>query len=275
MKILDKEILTIGSKPQIIKMVLLAPDIAKKALPGQFIVIMTHEEGERVPLTVVNKDINAGTIQIIVQEAGFTTKLLSKLNIGDSLYAIVGPLGHATEIKKYGKVILIGGGVGIAEIYPVTKALKQANNEITTIIGARTKNALILEEELKSVTDNFFVATDDGSYGIKGFTTNILKDLLTKDKYDLAYAVGPIPMMRIACSVTKPFNVKTIVSLNSLMVDVTGMCGCCRVTVDGKSRFTCIDGPDFDGHLVDWDMLEKRNNVYTKQEKHLCNLHKL
>lgn len=272
MKIIYKETLGDIQDTRITKLEVFAPDIAREARPGQFVVIMVCQEGERIPLTIVDKDRDKGTVTLIFQELGLTTKLLGRLNAGDSLYALVGPLGHATEIKNYGKVILIGGGVGIAEIYPVAKAFKDAGNHITTILGARTKGLLILEKELKSLSDNFFITTDDGSYGQKGFTTDILTELLKKDKHDFVYAVGPIPMMRKVSFVTKDSGVKTVVSLNAIMVDATGMCGCCRVDVAGQTKFSCVDGPEFDGHLVDWDGLVKRNSVYMEKEKHICKL---
>jgi ferredoxin--NADP+ reductase len=272
MKILKKKILTDIPGIKITEMELLSPDIAAKAKPGEFIVLMLSKVGERVPLTIVNADKAKGTLTIIFQEAGLTTKLLGQMKEGDSLYALVGPLGHATQIKKYGKVILVGGGVGIAEILPVAKALKDAGNHVVTILGARNKDALILEQELKNASSEIFVTTDDGSYGIKGFTTDVLRQLLSKDKFDIVYAVGPIPMMKRCAAVTQEFNAKTLVSLNALMVDGTGMCGCCRVTVEGKLKFSCVDGPEFDAHLVDWVELEKRNKIYCDKEKHICNL---
>jgi len=278
-EIVEKKILVDGSGVKITQLKVTAPLIANKAKPGQFVIVMVVEEGERVPLTVVEKDLGAGTITLIIQEVGLTTKLLGKLDKGKSIYAIVGPLGHHTEIKKYGKVILIGGGVGIAEIYPVARELKAAGNHLTAILGARTKDLLILEEELKAVSDELFIATDDGSYDRKGFVTDILKELLTYDlkirAYNLIYAVGPIPMMKNVSLVTKHSGVKTLVSLNSLMIDATGMCGGCRVTVDGKTKFTCIDGPEFNASLIDWDELIMRNKVYEDKEKHICNLYKL
>jgi len=275
MKIVNKEILTEVEGVRVVKLVVTAPDIAKKAKPGQFVVLMVKEEGERIPLTVVECDEAKGVITLIFQELGFTTKLLGRLDIGDCLYAIIGPLGHSTEIKKEGKLILVGGGVGIAEIYPVAKAFKEAGNYVVTIIGARTKDLLILENELKSISDELLIATDDGSYGKKGFTTDILIEFLKKDKFALIYAVGPIPMMRQVAIVTKNFNVKTIASLNALMVDGTGMCGCCRVEVGGKIKFSCVDGPEFDAHQVDWEGLIKRSAIYLNQEKHICNHYKL
>jgi ferredoxin--NADP+ reductase len=222
----------------------------------------------------VDKDAKKGSITIIFQEVGLTSKLLGKMKKNSSIYAILGPLGHATEIKKYGKIIIVGGGVGIAEIYPVAKALKNAGNNVTTILGARTKKLLILEKELKRVSDEFYAATDDGSYGKKAFTTDILKELLAKDNYNLIYAVGPIPMMKKVSLMTKDTGIKTIVSLNALMVDATGMCGCCRVTIGSEVKFSCVDGPEFDGSLVDWDELEKRSRIYEVKEKHVCNLYK-
>ncbi len=277
-KISDKKILADISGSKIIQIKISAPDIAKKAKPGQFIVLMATEEGERIPLTIAEIDSVKTTLTIIFQEVGLTTRLLAKLNAGDSLYALAGPLGHPTEIRKYGKVIIIGGGVGIVEIYPVAKAFKEAGNEITTILGARTKDLLILEEELKKISDNFYITTDDGSYGRKGFVTDVLKEILSSfvpHPSSLVYAVGPIPMMRKVADTTKPFNIKTLVSLNALMVDATGMCGCCRVSVSGKTRFSCVDGPEFDAHLVDWDELAKRNKIYSDKEQHICRLYNL
>jgi len=272
MKIVKKSIINDVGGVRITQLDIASRDIASKALPGQFVMLMASEKGERIPLTLVNADKAKGIVSLIFQEAGFTTKSLGRLEPGDSLYSLVGPLGHPTEIKKYGKVILVGGGVGIAEILPVARALKEAGNEITTILGSRNKDLLILEAELKGASDKIYIMTDDGSYGRKGFTTDMLKELLSKDKYDLIYSVGPIPMMKRVAAVSKEYNAKTLVSLNALMVDATGMCGCCRVSVSGEVKFSCVDGPDFDGHGVDWDELEKRNKVYSEQEKHICRL---
>ncbi|MFA5089986.1 MAG: sulfide/dihydroorotate dehydrogenase-like FAD/NAD-binding protein [Candidatus Omnitrophota bacterium] len=272
MKIINKEILNDAAVGRIIRIEVSSLDIARKVEPGQFVVLMASEEGERVPLTVVDADKHNGVITLIFQEAGLTTGLLGKLNPGDSLYALAGPLGHPTEIKHYGKVIVVGGGVGIAEIYPVARAFKKAGNRITTILGARSKDLLILSDELKSVSDDFYTITDDGSCGRKGFTTDILQELLSRDKYDLVYAVGPLPMMRKVSVVAGGFGTKTIVSLNAIMVDGTGMCGCCRVTVAGEVKFSCVDGPEFQAQAVDWDELMKRNAVYADKEKHICKL---
>lgn len=275
MKITEKKILSEAGGTRITQLEVASAPIASKVKPGQFIVLMVTEKGERIPLTVVDKDKERGTVTLIFQEVGLTTKLLGRFNKGDCLFALVGPLGHPTEIKNYGKVILVGGGVGIAEILPVAKALKEEKNFVTTIIGAKRKELLILEKELKSFSDEFYITTDDGSSGKKGFTTDILKELLSQGNYDLVYAVGPIPMMKKAALVTKDIKVKTLVSLNPLMVDATGMCGVCRVTVGGEVKFSCVDGPEFDAQLVNWDELAKRNNIYEAKEKHLCNLYKL
>jgi ferredoxin--NADP+ reductase len=272
MKILSKEVLVNYAGVKIVKLSLSALEISFKAKAGQFVVVMAMEKGERIPLTIVDVDSTAGSITLIFQEAGVTTKILGGLNVGDSLFALVGPLGHPTEIKNYGKVILVGGGVGMAEILPVARALKNAGNQVTSILGAKNKDLLILEAQLKEASDQIYMMTDDGSYGGKGFTTDILKDLLSKNKYDLIYAVGPIPMMKRVAAVSKEYKVKTLVSLNALMVDATGMCGCCRVTVAGEVKFSCVDGPDFDGHDVNWEELEKRTKMYSAQEKHICKL---
>lgn len=275
MKIIKKEVLTSSPETKITKFEVHSPLIAKKAKPGQFVALMVSEEGERVPLTLVDTDPASGNIVIMAQELGFTTKILGRLKEHDFLYSLVGPLGHPTEIKNYGRVILVGGGVGIAEIYPVAKALKKASNHVTTILGARTRGILILESEMRAVSDELYITTDDGSHGRKGFTTDVLDELLKKSSYNLVYGVGPIPMMKRVSSVTKPFGVRTLVSLNAIMVDATGMCGCCRVDVGGNVKFSCVDGPEFDGHLVDWDGLTKRNRVYTDKETHICKLNNL
>jgi len=275
MKIINKQILSDHSGVKVVRLEITSSDIANKALPGQFVVLMVSEQGERFPLTIVETNKKDGTIALIAQEAGLSTRLLTKLNKGDSLYSLVGPLGHPTEIKKFGKVIIVGGGVGIAEIYPVTKALKKSGNQVVTILGARTKELLILEAELEKTSDELHVTTDDGSYGKKGFVTDVLKELLAKDTYNLIYAVGPIPMMKNVAATTKDSKTKTLASLNALMVDGTGMCGCCRVTVEGKTQFACIDGPEFDAHLVDWGEFVKRSKIYDCQEKHVCKLNKL
>lgn len=272
MKVLEKEVIADSYGIRIVKLSVHSPDIAAKVKAGQFVVLMVKEEGERIPLTVAKADPANGIIVIIVQEAGFTTKLLGNVPVGESLYSIVGPLGHPTEIKKYGNVILVGGGVGIAEIYPVAKAMKDAGNHVVSIIGSRTRELLILEKEMKEVSTESIVMTDDGTYGRKGFVTEALKEMLEKSKGNLVYAVGPIPMMRAVAGVTQPFGVKTIVSLNAIMVDGTGMCGCCRVTIEGKVKFSCVDGPEFDATQIDWQELLNRSSIYVEKEKHICRL---
>jgi ferredoxin/flavodoxin---NADP+ reductase len=286
MKILSKKTIAENQATKITELKIYAPLIADKILPGQFIVVMVKEEGERIPLTVVDKDIETGSITLIVQEIGFSTKLLCALDPGDSVYAIAGPMGHATPIKQYGHIILVGGGVGIAELYPIAKSLKQEGNHITTILGAKTKAFLILADKLKSVSDDFYITTDDGTCGRKGFVTDVLKELLTVNRKpclagrqaqttNLIYAVGPIPMMKLVSYITKEFNIKTLVSLNALMVDATGMCGGCRVKIANQVKFSCVDGPEFDAHLVDWDELLKRTKTYTHKENHICRLNNL
>jgi ferredoxin--NADP+ reductase len=262
-EILKKETLS----PNVKKIVIHAPLIARKAKAGQFVIIIVHEKGERIPLTISDKDIENGTITVIFQEVGRTTKVLGKMDKGSKLFHVLGPLGKPTEIKNYGKVIAVGGGIGIAELYPVVKTLKDVNNFITTIIGARTKELLILENILKEISDKLIITTDDGSYGRKGFVTDALREIIEEERIDLVYAIGPVIMMKKVSELTKPFGIKTIVCLNPIMVDGTGMCGSCRVKVEDKTYFACVDGPDFDGHLVDFDELIKRLNLFKKQEE--------
>ena len=273
MKITHKEILADTQDSKIVKINIQAPHITQKVQPGQFVVVMVKEEGERIPLTVV--DANNDEITLIFQEVGLSTKLLGRLNEGDSLFALVGPLGHPTEIKNYGKVILVAGGVGIAEVFPVARALKKEGNHVVVVLGARTKDLLFLEEELRGVSNELYITTDDGSYERGGFTTDVLGELLRKETYDLVYGVGPISMMKKVSSMTAEFNLKTFVCLNALMLDGTGMCGCCRVTIKGEVKFTCVDGPEFNAHSVDWDELIKRNKIYEQKEKHICELYKV
>lgn len=275
MKILRKKILVDTEGLKIVRIRVASFDISKRVAPGQFVVLMVSENGERIPLTVVEKDEKEGWIDIIFQEAGLTTKLLGKIREGEKLFALTGPLGRATDIKKYGKIVVVGGGVGIAEIYPVAKSMKACGNEVTVIIGAKNKNALILEEELKNLSDNFYVVTDDGSKGRKAFTTEILSELLESNLFNLVYAVGPVPMMKKVSELTQKSGVMTLVSLNALMVDATGMCGCCRVTVQGEVKFSCVDGPEFQAHMIDWEELDKRNKMYMPKEEHICRLNNL
>jgi ferredoxin--NADP+ reductase len=271
-KILVKEQLS----ENVFKMILDGPKIAQKRKAGQFVVLRIHEEGERIPLTIADADPNKGTVTIIFQVVGKSTGHLADLNVGDDLLDLVGPLGKPTHIEKVGTVACIGGGVGIAPVYPITQAVKNAGNYVISIIGARTKDLLIMEDEMKSVSDEFVVATDDGSYGFHGFVSQALENkyLLTGRKIDEVVAIGPVPMMRAVCDTTRKYNVPTVVSLNSIMVDATGMCGACRVSVGGKTRFVCVDGPEFDGHQVDFRELMDRQRIYLTEEKecydHYC-----
>jgi len=253
-----------------------APLIAQKAKAGQFVVLVQDEPGERIPLTLSDWDREKGTLTLIFQEVGFTTNKLGASNAGDSLAHILGPLGHPTQVEKLGEVYCIGGGIGIAEVYPVSRAFKQAGNRVTGIVGARTKDLLILEEPMRNICDELFITTDDGSYGKKGFVTDVLNDLFevieesTHTKYPaLVYAIGPVPMMKAVAEFTRGFNVKTVVSLNPVMVDATGMCGACRCTVGGKTVFGCVDGPDFDAHSIDFDELQARLKLFSHQESQL------
>jgi ferredoxin--NADP+ reductase len=250
----------------ITKIIVEASQIVKKAKAGQFVVVIIDDKGERIPLTLAEWDKNTGNISLIFQEVGFTTRKLGSLNIGDSLEHILGPLGHPTEIKKLGTVICIGGGVGIAEVYPVSKAFKEADNRVLGIIGARERDLLILEDEMRKTCDELFITTDDGSYGRKGLVTDVLKDILDKTT-NLVYAIGPVPMMKAVVDFTREYKIKTIVSLNPIMVDATGMCGSCRCTVGSKTVFGCVDGPDFDGHQVDFIELEKRLKLFKAAEE--------
>ncbi len=253
--------------PQVTLMKLLAPHVAKNAKAGQFVVLKMDEKGERIPLTIVDTNKKEETVTIIFQEVGTTTKCLANLDKGDNIMDIIGPLGRSTHVGKVGKVICIGGGVGTAEIYPVAKAFKEAGNEVTSIIGARNKELLLLADEMKKTSDLFHIATDDGSFGKKGFVTDILKELLEKGAYDLVYAVGPIFMMKAVALLTKQYHLKTIVSLNANMVDATGMCGTCRVTVGGKTKFACVDGPDFDAHEIDFNEFINRDRRFKNKEE--------
>jgi ferredoxin--NADP+ reductase len=254
--------------PDVIKLEISAPHIAKKAKAGQFIMVTPDEHGERIPLTMADFSPQKGTITIAALEVGKTTKQLGKLKAGDKVFSLVGPLGLPTELHKFGNVVAIGGGIGLALMYPVVRALKEAGNHTTNIIGARNEKLLMYESEIKSVSDEFFVCTDDGSKGHHGFVSDILKKLIAENKkIDMVYAVGPIIMMKVIASITKPHNIHTIVSLNPIMVDGTGMCGSCRVIIDGKTKFGCVDGPEFDGHKVDFENLTARNKRYIPEEQ--------
>jgi len=245
-----------------------APMIAKKRKAGQFIIIRLNEHGERVPLTIMDSDSAEGTISIISQEVGKTTSMLGDLEKGDSIMDVVGPLGTPTHIENFGTAVCVGGGIGTAPVYPIAKALKAAGNKVISIIGARTKELLILEDEMKKTSDEIYVTTDDGSYGHHGFVTQILQKLIDEQrKIGIVVGIGPVPMMRAVCNTTRPYKIHTMVSLNPIMVDGTGMCGACRVTIGGKNKFVCVDGPEFDGHEVDFEELIRRNRSYLKEEK--------
>jgi ferredoxin--NADP+ reductase len=248
--------------------------IAEKRKAGQFIILRVHKDGERIPLTIADSDNDKETITLIVQGVGKTTKFLNTLGKGDYITDLVGPLGKASEIEYFGTAVSIGGGVGTAIALPTAKALKEAGNYVISIIGGRTKELVILEDEMRAVSDEVYPTTDDGSYGFHGFVTQKLQELLDEGsrpggrKIDYVLAIGPIPMMAAVASVTKPYDIKTVVSLNPIMVDGTGMCGGCRAIVDDKTVFVCVDGPEFDAHKVNFNILTKRNRMYLLQEKH-------
>jgi ferredoxin--NADP+ reductase len=252
--------------PQVKLFRLTAPRIARKRQAGQFVIVRLHEQGERIPLTIAGSDPEAGTITLIVQGIGKTTKLLNSLEVGDALLDVVGPLGQPSEVERFGTVAVVGGGVGTAIAYPTAVALKAAGNRVLGILGGRTRELLILEEEMDAVCDELFITTDDGSRGRKGLVTDALVRRIAAEPIHRVLAIGPVPMMRAVAEVTKPLGIKTIVSLNSIMVDGTGMCGGCRVLVGGKSQFACVDGPEFDAHDVDFGVLQQRNAMYREAE---------
>jgi len=263
-EIVKKELIT----PNTYRMDIYAPRIAKKSLAGQFIILRVTEDGERIPLTTADVDRVKGLVTIIFQMVGFSTNILGEMNVGDALHDFVGPLGRPSELDGLKKVICIGGGVGTAVVYPAVKQLHENGAQVDVIVGARNKEYVILEDEIKKNSTNLYITTDDGSYGRKGFVTDQLKDLLEKSNdYDEVIAIGPMIMMKFVSKLTKEYGVKTTVSLNPIMVDGTGMCGGCRVTVGGQVKYACVDGPDFDGHEVDFDELMKRQNTYTEEEK--------
>jgi ferredoxin--NADP+ reductase len=247
---------------------IVAPRIARKRKAGQFLVIRRGEMGERIPLTIVDSDASEGTVTIIFQAVGKSTAELAGLKAGDTVLDVVGPLGLPTHVENLGTVVGIGGGIGAAPLLPIATAFKRAGNHLISIVGARTKDLLILEDEMRAISDQITVTTDDGSYAKKGFVTTALQELIDAGtKIDLCIAIGPVPMMRAVAEVTRPHSIKTVVSLNPIMVDATGMCGACRVSVGGKTRFVCVDGPEFDGHEVDYKELVMRNRAYLKEEK--------
>ncbi|MBP2625381.1 MAG: oxidoreductase FAD/NAD(P)-binding domain protein [Firmicutes bacterium] len=245
-----------------------APLIAKKAKPGQFVILRINEDGERIPLTIADFNREKGTITLIFQEVGASTVELGFLKEGDALLDLVGPLGKATHIEKIGTVVCVGGGIGIAPVYPIARGMKEAGNEVISIIGARTEDILIYEQEMAAVSDELIITTDDGSKGLKALVTQPLKELLDSDKtISLVVAIGPVIMMKFVAETTRPYGVPTVVSLNPIMVDGTGMCGGCRVSIGNENKFACVDGPEFDGHKVDFDLLMARQRMYKAHEK--------
>jgi len=264
-RILEKQVLSDVTKLMVVE----APHVAHKARAGQFVIVRIDEHGERIPLTIADYDREAGTITLIFQEVGKSTKHLGTLNVGDALATLAGPLGHPTEIANYGTVVCVGGGVGIAPIFPIARSLKEAGNHVVSIIGARTRDLLFWEDRMRAVSDELIVCTDDGSYGRKALVTEPLKELLEARGKEIArvWAIGPAIMMKFVSLTTKPFGIPTIVSLNTIMIDGTGMCGGCRVLLEEGAQFVCVDGPEFDGHKVDWDNLLARLSFYRDEER--------
>ena len=274
-RIVEKERLN----PSVTRMSVEAPMVARKAQAGQFIVLRVHEDGERIPLTIADYDRERQTVTIIFQVVGRTTKLLDQLEVGDSILDFVGPLGKPSEVEGLKKVCVIGGGVGCAIAYPTAKALYDNGTEVTVISGFRNKDLVILQEEFAAVSSKSYLVSDDGSTGKKGLVTNVLEELIEQgEQFDEVIAIGPLPMMKFVCLLTKKYGIKTVVSMNPIMIDGTGMCGCCRLSVGGEMKFACVDGPDFDGHLVDFDETMARNSAYRAFEQKAreadCNLFK-
>lgn len=254
-----------------------APRIAGKARPGQFVILKSGETGERIPLTIADSDPERGIITVLYMVAGKSTLSFQALNEGDAFTDVIGPLGKPTHIEKYGRVVCVGGGTGIAVLHPIARGLKEAGNHVTTILGARSKDILVFEDRMEKISDEMIICTDDGSYGQQGFVTDPLKSMLETDPPALVVAIGPVPMMKAVSELTRPYNVSTLVSLNPIMIDGTGMCGCCRVSVGSENRFACVDGPEFDGHQVNFDELMLRLKSYETEEAearkdHACRL---
>lgn len=264
-KILEKKPLS----SDVFMMKVEAPLIASERLPGQFVIVqIDNDYGERIPLTIADADVKRGTVTLIFQAVGKTTRKLAEKAVGDSIESVVGPLGRPTHIEKFGTVVCVGGGIGVAPLHPIAKGMKEAGNRLVIIVGARTRDLIILEDEMRAFADEFIVCTDDGSYGRKGLVTDPLKEVCGRTpKPDLAVAIGPPIMMKFCSEATRPFGVSTVVSLNTIMIDGTGMCGGCRVTVGDKTRFVCVDGPEFDGHLVDFDNMMQRLKAYKPLEE--------
>ncbi len=261
-----KEIIKLGPSLKLFKV--FAPEIAARVEPGQFIILRMDDHGERIPLTVADFDRTEGLLTLIFQEVGRSTRNLGEMKVDDYILDLVGPLGQPSEITKLGRVVCIGGGVGVAPVYPITRALKQAGNEVISIIGARSQDYLILAEEMRAVSDSLYITTDDGSAGEKGFVTDVLLRVIkNQEPVDLVIAIGPLAMMKAVAEATRPYQIKTMVSMNPIMVDGTGMCGACRVVVGETTKFACVDGPEFDGHLVDWQLAQMRARMFLQEEK--------
>ncbi len=266
--IVQKEVLN----SSVTKMVIEAPLVAKKAKAGQFVILRVHPQGERIPLTVADYDVQAGTVTIIYQIVGATTQRLDRLQVGDRLADFVGPLGKPTQVEGKKRVAVVGGGVGCAIALPVAKAFAQQGTVVDTVVGFRSRDLVILQQEFEAVSNRYCLMTDDGSSGKKGLVTEALKELLEQNKYDEVIAIGPLMMMKFVCRLTKEYGVPTVVSMNPIMIDGTGMCGGCRLTVGGETKFACVDGPEFDGHLVDFDQAIERGRTYHAFEEEQCNL---
>ena len=262
-KIIEKELLN----NNVVKLVIEAPRIAIKRKAGHFVIVKINEKGERIPLTIADADAEKGTITLIIQKVGVTSHKLMSMEAGDTIMDVVGPLGHATEIENKGTILCAGGGVGIAPLLPIARAFKEAGNKVVSVIAARSKDLLILEEEMKACSDELIIMTDDGSYGKQGLITHGMEEFLSGEKVNLAVAIGPAIMMKFAALTTKKYNVETIASLNTIMVDGTGMCGACRVTVNGKTKFVCVDGPEFDAHEIDYEEMLMRLGGYEAEER--------
>lgn len=260
--------------PNVVEFVFDAPAVVRNARPGQFVIVRVDAEGERVPFTICDMDKEKGLLTLLIQTVGYTTMKLAALAVGDSVHDIVGPLGEATDLESFKKVCMVGGGIGTAVIYPQAKHLRSIGKPADVIIGARTKDLIMYEEQFSAAADRLMITTDDGSYVQKGFVTDVLKEQLQNGAgYDVVFAVGPMPMMRAVCNLTKEFGIHTIVSMNAMMVDGTGMCGCCRVKVGNEEKYACVDGPEFDGHLIDWEDSINRSRVYKEIEQaHICRL---
>jgi len=260
--------------PNIFEMVVEHPRLAAKAQPGHFVIVMADENGERIPLTVADFDRNAGTITLVVMAIGTSTRKIVQLGLGDSFHALIGPLGHASELDDFGTVIMVAGGVGTAPVFPIARALKERGNRVVSIQGARNKDLLFWTDKLAAVSDEHIVTTDDGSWGRQGLVTEPLRELLEARTSEIGcvYVIGPAIMMKFAAETVRPFGVKTVASLNSVMIDGTGMCGGCRVRVGNETKFTCVDGPEFDGLAIDWDVLLSRQKLYCEEEK--CSLNR-